>query len=110
MGSGYGVTISNVLTVAYIKKNLLIIYIHAIRYCVKTFTGHREWVRMVRVYMDGSTFASCSIDHSIRIWSINSKECKVGINCFPIFFFASITNSILCCNLFRPNYVIMNIP
>lgn len=32
------------------------------RFCVKTFTGHREWVRMVRVYHDGSLLASCSND------------------------------------------------
>jgi len=29
---------------------------------VKTFTGHREWVRMVRVNQDGSLLASCSND------------------------------------------------
>lgn len=46
-------------------------------YCVKSFTGHREWVRMVRVHPDGTIFASCSNDHSIRVWTINSKECKV---------------------------------
>lgn len=32
------------------------------RYCVKTFTGHREWVRMVRVYHDGSLLATASND------------------------------------------------
>ena len=31
-------------------------------YCIKTFTGHREWVRMVRVNQDGSLLASCSND------------------------------------------------
>lgn len=47
------------------------------RYCVKSYTGHREWVRMVRVHPDGAIFASCSNDHSIRVWNINTKECKV---------------------------------
>ena len=28
---------------------------------------HREWVRMVRVYQDGSLVASCSVDHVGRI-------------------------------------------
>lgn len=32
---------------------------------------------MVRVHPDGSIFASCSNDHSIRVWNINTKECKV---------------------------------
>lgn len=49
-------------------------------YCVKTFTGHREWVRMVRVNADGSLMASCSNDHSVRVWQTNSKECKVRQN------------------------------
>lgn len=46
-------------------------------YCVKTFTGHREWVRMVRVNFDGDLMATCSNDHSVRVWHINSKDCKV---------------------------------
>ena len=33
------------------------------RFCVKSLVGHREWVRMVRVYQDGSLVASCSVDH-----------------------------------------------
>lgn len=33
------------------------------RFCVKTLTGHREWVRMIRVYQDGTLIASCSVDH-----------------------------------------------
>ena len=45
-------------------------------YCVKTYTGHREWVRMVRVIPDGSLFASCSNDQTVRIWATASKECK----------------------------------
>lgn len=47
------------------------------RYCVKSYIGHREWVRMVRVHPDGAIFASCSNDHSVRVWNINTKECKV---------------------------------
>lgn len=53
--------------------------INSYRYCVKSYTGHREWVRMVRVHPDGQIFASCSNDHSIRVWNINTKECKVSI-------------------------------
>ncbi|VDK59151.1 unnamed protein product [Anisakis simplex] len=48
-------------------------------YCVRTFLGHHEWIRMVRVYHDGSMFASCSNDHSIRIWNTSSKECKLTL-------------------------------
>ena len=48
------------------------------RYCVKTFTGHREWVRMVRVCNDGSLIASCSNDQTVRVWLTATKECKVG--------------------------------
>ena len=36
------------------------------RFCVKSLVGHREWVRMIRVYQDGTLLASCSVDH-VRI-------------------------------------------
>ena len=32
-------------------------------FCIKTLLGHREWVRMVRVYQDGTLIASSSVDH-----------------------------------------------
>jgi platelet-activating factor acetylhydrolase IB subunit alpha len=49
-------------------------------YCVKTYTGHREWVRMVRILpLDGSLMASCSNDQTIRVWSTETKECKLEL-------------------------------
>ncbi len=48
-------------------------------YCVKTFTGHRDWVRMVRVNSDGSLLASSSSDHSIRVWVTATRECKAEL-------------------------------
>ena len=47
-------------------------------YCVKTYTGHREWVRMVRVQADGELIASCSNDQTVRVWALQTKDCKVG--------------------------------
>ena len=47
------------------------------RYCVKTLSGHREWVRQIRVSPDGLLLASCSNDQTVRIWLLSSKECKV---------------------------------
>jgi platelet-activating factor acetylhydrolase IB subunit alpha len=49
------------------------------RYCVKTFTGHREWVRSVRSNSDGSLLASCSNDQTIRIWLTSTRECKMEL-------------------------------
>lgn len=46
---------------------------------MKTFTGHREWVRMVRVYQDGSLFASCSNDQTARVWATATRECKIEL-------------------------------
>ena len=46
-------------------------------YCVKTYTGHREWVRMVRVHADGDLIASCSNDQTVRVWALQTKDCKV---------------------------------
>jgi len=45
-------------------------------YCVRTFTGHREWIRMVRPNLDGSILASCSNDQTIRIWATGTRECR----------------------------------
>ena len=44
-------------------------------FCVKTLVGHREWVRMVRVYHDGTLIASSSIDH-VCPSAFNGKENK----------------------------------
>ena len=46
-------------------------------YCVKTYSGHREWVRMVRVHADGDLIASCSNDQTVRVWALQTKDCKV---------------------------------
>lgn len=51
---------------------------------MKTFTGHREWVRLVRVYQDGSLIASCSNDQTVRVWLVSTKECKVS--CLKLLF------------------------
>ncbi|KAF4526318.1 hypothetical protein B566_EDAN015471 [Ephemera danica] len=49
------------------------------RYCVKTFTGHREWVRAVRASPDGSLLASCSNDQTVRVWLASTRECKIEL-------------------------------
>ncbi|KAK6026576.1 WD domain, G-beta repeat protein [Ostertagia ostertagi] len=53
-------------------------------YCVHTFRGHSEWVRMVRVSPDGVLFASASndqVNEGIFCWThfdrqTSSKNCK----------------------------------
>ena len=49
-------------------------------YCVKTFVGHHEWVRMVRVSADGSLIASCSNDQTVRVWLVSTGECKAELH------------------------------
>ncbi|KAH7731542.1 lissencephaly-1 [Aphelenchoides avenae] len=64
-------------------------------YCMFTFTGHAEWVRMVRVHADGAYFASCSFDkvnrsrlsldnsydfQTIKIWCVKSKSQKMTLH------------------------------
>jgi platelet-activating factor acetylhydrolase IB subunit alpha len=51
-----------------------VIHVIVVRYCVKTLSGHREWVRMVRVSPDGAFIASCSNDQTIRVWAMSSGE------------------------------------
>ena len=45
-------------------------------YCVKTFTGHREWVRMIKPNYDGSLIASCSNDQTVRVWVTATRVCR----------------------------------
>ncbi len=46
-----------------VSKKKFILKISFTRFCIKTLVGHREWVRMVRVYQDGTLIASSSVDH-----------------------------------------------
>ncbi len=57
--------ISHSTDIHFEKKTLLEIILNILfnRFCVKTLVGHREWVRMIRVYQDGTLIASCSVDH-----------------------------------------------
>lgn len=49
---------------------------------MKTFTGHREWVRMVRVNQDGSLLASCSNDQvSYSLHQLGSRERPLHLCC-----------------------------
>ncbi|RZF33963.1 hypothetical protein LSTR_LSTR012083 [Laodelphax striatellus] len=51
-------------------------------YCVKTFSGHRDWVRMVRVSPDGQLLATCSNDQTVRVWVVATRECKQNMDKF----------------------------
>jgi len=57
---------------------VLFLYYTISRYCVKTFTGHREWVRKVKVSPCGQFLASCSNDHTVKVWIISATQCKVS--------------------------------
>ena len=60
-------------------------------FCVSTLTGHAEWVRMVRPNTNGTLLASCSNDHSVKIWdllkkvSIKNKETRIKMKYFHQF-------------------------
>ncbi|KAJ1957293.1 Lissencephaly-1 [Dipsacomyces acuminosporus] len=45
-------------------------------YCIKTLTGHSEWVRGVSATDDGKLICTASNDQSVRVWDANSGECK----------------------------------
>lgn len=51
-------------------------YSYLCSYCVKTLTEHKEWIRCVRPNADGTMLASCSNDQTVRIWTIDARECK----------------------------------
>ena len=68
---------------------LMHLIVNVSSYCVKTLTGHREWVRQIRMSPDGLLLASCSNDQTVRIWLLAAKECKVNIP-FLISFLTSL--------------------
>ncbi|KIY50774.1 dynein regulator [Fistulina hepatica ATCC 64428] len=46
---------------------------------VRTITGHSDWVRCVTPSDDGKLLASCSQDHTARIWDPSNGECKMEL-------------------------------
>ena len=70
MGSGnwVGVTAQYVPLVYRKIAHFLLSTMHVHRYCVKTFTGHSEWVRQVKVSPDGEyAFVSFMITMSYML-------------------------------------------
>eukprot|EP00735_Rhodelphis_limneticus_P001613 TRINITY_DN1225_c0_g1::TRINITY_DN1225_c0_g1_i1::g.26866::m.26866 TRINITY_DN1225_c0_g1::TRINITY_DN1225_c0_g1_i1::g.26866 ORF type:complete len:423 (-),score=26.81,sp/D3BUN1/LIS1_POLPP/51.64/8e-148,WD40/PF00400.27/4.2e-11,WD40/PF00400.27/3.7e-10,WD40/PF00400.27/1.2e-10,WD40/PF00400.27/1.6e-10,WD40/PF00400.27/3.5e-11,WD40/PF00400.27/3e-08,WD40/PF00400.27/1.5e-08,Nup160/PF11715.3/2.9,Nup160/PF11715.3/0.009,Nup160/PF11715.3/5.1e-05,Nup160/PF11715.3/1.3,Nup160/PF11715.3/0.0082,Nucleoporin_N/PF08801.6/ len=44
-------------------------------YCVRTLSGHDDWVRRVVVNPQGQFAASCSMDHTLRLWNLETGAC-----------------------------------
>ena len=44
---------------------------------INLFVMFREWVRMVRVSLDGNLLASCSNDQTVRVWMAGGKDVKM---------------------------------
>jgi len=60
--------------------------------CMQAFTEHSHYVMMAKFAPSGATFASCSLDASIKVWSIDSPSSLFtltghtkGINCLDFF-------------------------
>ncbi|PVU94695.1 hypothetical protein BB560_005918 [Smittium megazygosporum] len=45
-------------------------------YCIKTITGHAEWVRYISPSEDLKYLVSASNDQTVRLWDTNTGECK----------------------------------
>ena len=51
--------------------------------CIKTYTGHEDWVQSALYSSDGKKILSASSDGSIRIWSVDSGKCIAVFNNIP---------------------------
>ncbi|KAH8823810.1 nuclear distribution protein PAC1-1 [Flagelloscypha sp. PMI_526] len=49
------------------------------KFCIKTITGHSDWVRYVVPSTDGRFLASCSNDHTSRIVDFKSGQLKTEL-------------------------------
>jgi len=43
-------------------------------YCVKTLTGHTDWVKCLDVSLDGALLASAGHDHAIIVWRLGTGQ------------------------------------
>lgn len=50
-----------------------------IRHCVKTLSGHSEWVRGIVPAPDGRHIISCSTDQTARVWDVTTGENKMDL-------------------------------
>ncbi|KAJ1953067.1 Lissencephaly-1 [Linderina pennispora] len=48
-------------------------------YCIKTLTGHAEWVRYIAASEDAKLLCTASNDQSVRVWDAGSGECKMDM-------------------------------
>ncbi|KAJ1900558.1 Lissencephaly-1 [Kickxella alabastrina] len=48
-------------------------------YCIRTLSGHAEWVRSVNVTEDARLICTASNDQSVRTWDPASGECKADM-------------------------------
>jgi WD40 repeat protein len=42
---------------------------------MKTLRGHTNWVSAVAFHADGTTLASGSGDHTVKIWNVETEQC-----------------------------------
>ncbi|KAI5480951.1 1-alkyl-2-acetylglycerophosphocholine esterase [Pseudohyphozyma bogoriensis] len=48
-------------------------------FCIKTFSGHGDWVRSVIPSSDGRQLVSCSVDQTSRVWDAQTGETKTEL-------------------------------
>ena len=54
--------------------------------CVATYSDHTQAVWGVAFHDSGNFVASCSLDHSVRLWDVTTGKCRQSMRCVAVCF------------------------
>ena len=62
--------------------------------CVATYSDHTQAVWGVAFHDSGNFVASCSLDHSVRLWDVTTSKCRQSMRCAAVCFSEAASQSL----------------